>query len=130
MNHRLRVNTEKKAKVVAAAWGAEFIKFLATLPYTVAILHQDDLRKRMNRITATWWWNECFEIMDVHPKTLVQHSSTPPNRNDDLCLLFCINPSSMQCRIDSIITDLVTEKMKTQNVNDELDQTFELFVAH
>ncbi len=33
-------------------------------------------------------------------------------------------------RIDSIITDLVTEKMKTQNVNDELDQTFELFVTH
>ena len=33
-------------------------------------------------------------------------------------------------RVDSIITDLVAEKMKTQNVNDELDQTFELFVAN
>merc|ERR1712110_82549 len=33
-------------------------------------------------------------------------------------------------RIDSIIADLVTEKMKTQNVNDEVDQTFELFVNH
>ena len=30
--------------------------------------------------------------------------------------------------IDSIMNDLVSEKMKTQNVNDELDQTFELFI--
>merc|ERR1712109_94617 len=36
----------------------------------------------------------------------------------------------LNLRVDSIIADLVTEKMKTQNVNDELDQTFELFVAH
>merc|ERR1712200_359917 len=35
----------------------------------------------------------------------------------------------LNLRVDSIITDLVAEKMKTQNVNDELDQTFELFVA-
>merc|ERR1712002_768642 len=36
----------------------------------------------------------------------------------------------LNLRVDSIITDLVQEKMKTQNVNDELDQTFELFVAN
>merc|ERR1712029_551313 len=36
----------------------------------------------------------------------------------------------LNLRIDSIISDLVTEKMKTQNVNDEVDQTFELFVNH
>ena len=29
--HRLRINTEEKAKVVAAVWGTEFIKFLAAL---------------------------------------------------------------------------------------------------
>ena len=33
-------------------------------------------------------------------------------------------------RVDSIITELVFEKIKTQNVNDEVDQTFELFVDH
>merc|ERR1712013_218420 len=33
-------------------------------------------------------------------------------------------------RVDTIIADLVTEKLKTQNVNDEVDQTFELFVNH
>merc|ERR1711948_17399 len=31
-------------------------------------------------------------------------------------------------RIDNIMFDLVAEKMKTQNVNDELDQTFDLFI--
>lgn len=31
-------------------------------------------------------------------------------------------------RVDLIMNDLVAEKMKTQNVNDELDQTFDLFI--
>ena len=43
VNHRRRINTEEKAKVVAAAWGKEFFQFLA-------ILHQDDSKKMMNRI--------------------------------------------------------------------------------
>ena len=42
--HRRRINTEEKAKVVAAVWGTEFIKFLAAL----AIFHQTDLKNRMN----------------------------------------------------------------------------------
>ena len=45
--HRRRIctiYTEEKAKVVAAVWGTEFIKFFTTL----AILHQDDMKKRMN----------------------------------------------------------------------------------
>merc|ERR1719327_2332675 len=36
----------------------------------------------------------------------------------------------LNLRVDSIISELVFEKMKTQNVNDEVDQTFELFVNH
>ena len=36
--HRRRIKTEEKAKVVAAAWGAKLIQFLAAL----AILYQDD----------------------------------------------------------------------------------------
>ena len=39
-----RIYTEEKGQVVTAAWGTEFIKFLAAL----TILHQDDLKKRMN----------------------------------------------------------------------------------
>ena len=30
-NHRRRINTEEKTKVVAAVWGTEFIKFPAAL---------------------------------------------------------------------------------------------------
>ena len=41
---RRRIKAEKKAKVVAAAWGAELIQFFAMQ----AILHQDDLKNRMN----------------------------------------------------------------------------------
>ena len=47
-----------------------------------------------------------------------------------LCYILANNMIFLSPRVDSIIADLVTEKMKTQNVNDELDQTFELFVAH
>ena len=44
MCHRRRIKTKEKAKVVAAAWGTESIHFFAVL----AILHQDDLKKRMS----------------------------------------------------------------------------------
>ena len=39
----------REGKVIAAAWGMEMIQFLAAQ----AILHQDDLKKRMNRIMVT-----------------------------------------------------------------------------
>ena len=42
--HRRRIKTEKKAKVVVGVWEVELIQFLAVL----AILHQDDLKNRMN----------------------------------------------------------------------------------
>ena len=51
------INKEEKAKVVAAAWGTELTQFLAAL----AILHQDDLKKRMNRRMDTWR-NGCFML--------------------------------------------------------------------
>ena len=41
-------------------------------------LHQDDLKKRINRITATWR-NGCFENMDDH--TTPKH---PPSKTDVL----------------------------------------------
>ena len=57
-----RIYTEEKAKVVAAAYGTEMIKFLAAL----AILHLADLKKRRNRISATWG-KGCFEQMNDYP---------------------------------------------------------------
>ena len=72
--HRRRINTEDKAKVVAAVWGTEVTKFLATL----AICHQDDLKKRINRITATWR-SVCFEKMANH------HTKPPPWLSKNEC---------------------------------------------
>ena len=81
--HRRRIKKEEKAKVVAAVWGKELIHFLDAL----AIFHQDDLKKRMNRIKAIWWNgflgqmddhsvhttpNQHPTKMDVLPKTCVQ----------------------------------------------------------
>ena len=40
-HYRRRVNTEEKVKVVAAVWGTELIKFLATL----AILHLENFEE-------------------------------------------------------------------------------------
>ena len=36
----------------------------------------------------------------------------------------------LNLRIDGIMADLVVEKTKTQDVNDQLDETFELFSTH
>merc|ERR1712062_486583 len=36
----------------------------------------------------------------------------------------------LNLRIDGVMSDLVVEKMKTQDVNDQLDETFELFSTH
>ena len=42
-DHRKRIKTEEKAKVIAASWGTECFQFLAVL----AILHQDELKNRV-----------------------------------------------------------------------------------
>ena len=49
-NHRRRIYTEEKAKVVAAAWGTAFLQFLAAQ----ANLHQDDLKNGVNCIRTIW----------------------------------------------------------------------------
>ena len=58
----LKDKCRMKAKVVAASWGTELVQFLAAL----SILHQVVMKKRINRIMATWR-NGCFEKMDNHP---------------------------------------------------------------
>ena len=39
--HRRRIYTEENAKVVAAAWRTELVKFFAAL---ATIVHQDDMK--------------------------------------------------------------------------------------
>ena len=42
VEHRRKMKTEEKAKVVAAVWGMELIQFLAALD----IFHQDDFEEK------------------------------------------------------------------------------------
>ena len=86
LNHRRRIKKEEKAKVVAAVWGKELIHFLDAL----AIFHQDDLKKRMNRIKATWR-NGCFEKMDDQPVHCTVHTKPPPYQNGCSPKNFCSN---------------------------------------
>ena len=44
--------TEEKAKVVAAVWGTELIKFLAA---PAILWHQDDLKIRMNSSFSSYY---------------------------------------------------------------------------
>ena len=58
VEHRRRIKTEEKAKVVAGVLGMELIQSLDAL----VIFHQV-FKKRMNKIEATWWIGY-FEKMD------------------------------------------------------------------
>ena len=74
--HRRRINTEEEGKVVAAVWEdrTELIQFLAT----PAILHQDDLKKKVNSSYAS---NCPGVIRPVLPIVLVQNSSRSKELN-------------------------------------------------
>ena len=85
-SHRRRIYTEEKAKVVAVVWGTELIQFLAA----PAILHQDDLKNRTNSSFSSY--HPGAEKL-LRGKELNAFCS--PNSSDDLCLLLCINTSSM-----------------------------------
>ena len=73
--NRRSKKTEEKTKVVAAVWGTELIQFFAARD----IFHQDDLKKRMNRIAATWW-NGCFGKLDDH-SVHIMYTKPPPYQN-------------------------------------------------
>ena len=59
LQHRRRLKTEEKAKVLAAVWGEEFIQFLAAL----AVLSGMILNNRMNSSFSfkSSWCNSSYE---------------------------------------------------------------------
>ena len=84
---------KEKEKVVAAACGAALILFLATLAY----LHQDGLKNRMN-CTRTIWrigWIEFIPFFKSSLRDKELNQFCPPKSSDDHCLLFCLYSSSM-----------------------------------
>ena len=91
--HRRRIYTEEKAKVVADVWGTEFIPFLATR----AIFHRDDLKNSSFSSYHPGAINHFLHIILVQNSKRGKELNTfgPPNRSDDLFLVFCVNPSSM-----------------------------------
>ena len=95
-NHRRRINTEEKAKVVAAVWRTEFIQFLAAL----VILHQDNLNNRRNSSFSSNHPAAIILFFNLSQcKTArVERKLTkfcPPNSSDEYCLFSGIFTSSM-----------------------------------
>ena len=93
-----RINTEEKAKVVAAVWGTEFIQCLAAL----AILPRTILKNRIHSSFSSYHPSAINPILYI-VTVLVQNSMCgkelnkfcPSNNSNNLCLFFCIYPSSM-----------------------------------
>ena len=112
----------------------------------LALLHQDDMKKRMNCTRIIWrngwiapgWYEETDELhQDDMKKTdefilfvvLVQNSQRgdelntfcPPNSSDDLCLLFCLNPSSMLIWRDAGIRIRVAARCSSMKIRQGKD---------
>ena len=62
-------------KVVTTVWGTELIQFFAAL--ATCIFHQDDSKKRMDRMTASWR-NGCLGKMDDHLVHTIYKTTTVP----------------------------------------------------
>ena len=111
-------HTKETAKVVATVLGTEFIKICAAL----AILHQDDMNKRMNFTRMKWrrgWIILFFKVSwSMHAaRNLI--NSVPPNNSNDFCLLFCINPYSIpSCQLSVPDADYWTRKNKNEYYGD------------
>ena len=88
--------TEEKAEVVAAVWGTAFVQFLTML----AILHQDDLKNRIHSSSSFYHPGAIHSFLHTIWVQISQcgkklNKFCPPNSSDDLCLILCINSSSM-----------------------------------
>ena len=102
--HRRRIKTEEKAQVVAAVWGKELIKFLASYFAAGCFDERDEfilffLLSRCNSSYSSYRPGTIHPILQI---VLVQNSKhgkemsrfcPPPSSNDDLCLLLCLYPS-------------------------------------
>ena len=102
--HRIRINTDGKAKIVAADWETYLN---AALQYLIIGL--DGLKKRFWEDGGFVWCEpDDHPLFSKHPfskvavilfllffKSSWYKRNLPPSSSDDLCLLFCIYPSSI-----------------------------------
>ena len=111
---RRQIYTEEKAKVVAAVWGTELIQLLAAQ----AILHQYDLKNRMNSYFSSFHPDAIYPFLYIIRVQLIlffisswckiasaerNNQFCPSNSSEELCLLFCLYPSSM-CTVHTVCT--------------------------
>ena len=73
--HRRRIRQKRRQRSSLLVGGRNCFKFNNALE----LLHQDDLKKRMNKRKDTWR-NGCFGKMDAHPvHTIPNHQATKMN---------------------------------------------------
>ena len=91
-----RIYTEENTKVVAAVWGTEFIT-VNSLPrqffFSGRFEEQDEFLSSYHSDAI----NPFLHIILVQNRQRGKEMNKfcPPNSSDDLCLLLCINPSSL-----------------------------------
>ena len=73
----------------------------------------------------TWEWDTLAHISTRNHVTGTVHINTFIDRAE----YGEKTVQKLNLRIDNIMIDLVAEKMQTQTVNDQLDETFELFMG-
>ena len=86
----------QRSSLLHMFWGDEFVQFLAAL----AVLPRTILKNRMNSsfYFKSSWCNSSYYSVSSQAKRLAHQGIEyifPPNRSNDRCLFFCINPSSM-----------------------------------
>ena len=98
-------NKDGKQRSLLLFWETDLNQFLAALD----IFHQDDMKKRMNRI-KTCWRNGCFEKMDDHlVHTISNH-----------------HPTKMDVLPKSFVKNILAPKwlVRPQNISDNLSMFF------
>ena len=106
--HRIRINTDGKAKIVAAGWGTYLNAALSN--YRIGWFEEKVLEVYPFWEDGGFVWCEPDDhpLFSKHPfskvavilfllffKSSRYKRNRPPSSSDDLCLLFCIYPSSI-----------------------------------
>ena len=63
------------------------------------LLHKGVMKKRINFTRMIWRKGLIHHILQIVLHGKEMNKVCPPNNSDDLCLLFCINPSSLSANV-------------------------------
>ena len=99
MNHRRRMETEGRTKVVTSIWGGG--GKISSIPCRASCFASVYLEETVEFSQSIWKkrLNSTVSFESTETKQLARQGIeqiSPPNQRDDLCLAFCFHPSSMQ----------------------------------